>query len=255
MSAWLAPGGSIIAIGSPGAMRITTKTTTATPNRVTAMVSRRLRNLVRSCIPLISLAECGAGLASIVRPSRLALPTALAFLVRSGKAPTVLILRCEPARVAERHRRARWASLEARMHGAASLPPRSRPSPSTRPSRVVSPAPMPSCPGSRRGHQCRQQRTGDVRHHLDILRMHDRLGVLEKRDDIGLLRNQLVDGLPAGDALLLVLLAPQGIDGVDQVLRIPDRMRARPVHGEAGRGGRIADGVAPIVECGRGELV
>ena len=34
MSAWLAPGGSIIEIGSPGATRITTKTTTATPNSV-----------------------------------------------------------------------------------------------------------------------------------------------------------------------------------------------------------------------------
>jgi len=43
MSAWLAPGGSIMAIGSPGAMRITTNTTTATPNKVTAIVSRRMR--------------------------------------------------------------------------------------------------------------------------------------------------------------------------------------------------------------------
>jgi hypothetical protein len=50
MSAWLAPGGSIMEIGSPGAMRITTNTTTATPNSVIAMVARRIRNLLRRSI-------------------------------------------------------------------------------------------------------------------------------------------------------------------------------------------------------------
>ena len=50
MSAWLAPGGSIMEIGSPGATRITTKTTTATPNSVIAIVSRRIRNLRSSNI-------------------------------------------------------------------------------------------------------------------------------------------------------------------------------------------------------------
>ena len=43
MSTCDAPGGSIIAIGSPGAMRMTTKTMTATPKSVISVVTLRVR--------------------------------------------------------------------------------------------------------------------------------------------------------------------------------------------------------------------
>src|SRR5690242_9329620 len=51
MSSLLAPGGSIMAIGSPGATRMTTKTTMATPNSVTSIVNRRTRNRCSSMRP------------------------------------------------------------------------------------------------------------------------------------------------------------------------------------------------------------
>ncbi len=49
MSACVAPGGSIMAMGLPGATRMTTKTMTATPNSVISVVTQRVRIARSAC--------------------------------------------------------------------------------------------------------------------------------------------------------------------------------------------------------------
>src|SRR5882757_11096234 len=80
-----------------------------------------------------------------------------------------------------------------------------------------------------------------LRHDLQSLFVDDRLHVLEQRDHLALLGDVFVDGLPAGDPLGLILLAPQGADALDQILALPGAMRRRAEHRKAGRGGGIAD--------------
>ena len=99
-----APGGSIIAIGSPGAMRMTTKTMTATPKSVISVVTLRVR-IPRSAVmgspgqaqlssPAWSVAETRGSRNSVTRPpiwvlgSRFARPRMTTF---------ALPLRCQPA--------------------------------------------------------------------------------------------------------------------------------------------------------------
>src|SRR5581483_739861 len=164
MSAWLAPGGIIIEIGSPGTTRRRTKTTTATPKSVGGTRRRR----------------------------RITAP----FSIRS---------------------------------------------------------PVPSASG--RLYRLRQEHTVGLRRQRDAFPRDDRLHVLEERDDLALLGNVLGHRLVAGDALGLVRFAPERADHVDEVLAVPDRMRRRAEHGKAGRGGRVADRVAPVVEGGRSQLV
>ena len=67
MSACVAPGGSIIAIGSPGATRISTKTTTATPNSVMAMVRRRIEEALQDH-ERHRASQCGRGRAGTAGP-------------------------------------------------------------------------------------------------------------------------------------------------------------------------------------------
>src|SRR6187399_454347 len=67
MSACDAPGGSIIEIGSPGAIRITTKTMTATPKRVISVVTPRVR-IPRSAFKCPPDALDGAGYAPAPHP-------------------------------------------------------------------------------------------------------------------------------------------------------------------------------------------
>src|SRR5580704_7715594 len=95
----------------------------------------------------------------------------------------------------------------------------------------------------------------DVRRHLEIGLVDDRLHILQQRDHIALLGDVFVHGLPAGDALRLVLLAPEGADLGIEIIALPARMRRFAEHGEARRGGRVADGIAPIVEGEGGELM
>ncbi len=94
-----------------------------------------------------------------------------------------------------------------------------------------------------------------LRHDLQSLLVDDRLHILEKRDHLALLGDIFVDRLVAGDALGLVLLAPQRSDALDEILALPGAMRRRAEHRKAGRGRRIADRIAPIVEGGRRQRV
>ena len=108
---------------------------------------------------------------------------------------------------------------------------------------------------SRPLHQMRQKRARGMRRHRHAGGVEDRLHVLQERDDVGVLGDVPVHVLPALDPPGLVLLAPERRDPVDQVLAVPDRMRAGSEHREARRGRRVADRVAPVVERGRRKLV
>ena len=99
------------------------------------------------------------------------------------------------------------------------------------------------------------RRTGDVRRDLDRCLVKDRLLILHKRNHVGILGDVLVDRLPPGDTFFLVRLAPQGADHAIKIVGIPHRVGRWPEHGEARRRGRIANGIAPIVESGGGQRV
>src|ERR1700730_8126852 len=165
MAAAVAPGGIIMAMGSPGTTRSSTKTITATPTSVGGMRTSRL----------------------MISPQRIVVLPRLAFL------------------------------------------------------------------GLR--DQLRKDHAVRLCHDLQALLVDDRLHKLEQRDHLALFRNIFVDGLPTRDPLGLVLFAPQGPDALDQILALPGAMRRRTEHRKAGRGGGIADRIAPIIERRRRQLV
>src|SRR5262245_29387819 len=104
-------------------------------------------------------------------------------------------------------------------------------------------------------HEGRLHGAGNVRRHFEISLVHNRLDILQERDDIPLFGDVTVDRLVACDALGLVLLAPKRPDLGIEVGALPARMRRRPEHRVAGRGRRVGNRIAPVVERERGQLV
>src|ERR1700722_5342089 len=106
-----------------------------------------------------------------------------------------------------------------------------------------------------RDQGCRLQGPGLVGDHFQIGFVEDRLLVLQQGQNVALLGDIAVDLLPAFDALLLVLLTPKRADHGVEIIRMPTRVRRLREHRVTGRGARIADRVAPIVERRRRQFV
>src|SRR5215475_4447722 len=116
--------------------------------------------------------------------------------------------------------------------------------------RMISPHRMAVVPrwfgpaSSGRRDELRKDHAVRLRDDLQSLLVDDGLHILEQRDHLALLGDVPVDRLVAGDALVLVLLAPQGTDALDEVLALPGAMRRGTEHRKAGRGRGIADRIA-----------